>query len=143
MILAAAVVAGCQKKENPKSLSELICNEWKLTSPVEANIYLSFTTDGKFEEYQRLDNGKFELRRGTWTLSGNILSGKYNDDQAWSATYAAAMSDKFLTLTSQEEDGIEYQYVNCQIPDVVREAASVVVKSSLRILNSQPQYSWL
>lgn len=127
---ALAVITGCQKEETPKSLTERICGEWKLVAPVEAIVYLSFNSDNTFNEYQKLDNGVFELRNGTWELAGNVLTGQYNDGEEWSSAYIVKEENGILALTSQEEDGIEYTYESRQIPDIVRESATPVVKSS-------------
>ena len=82
-IAAALVFTGCEKeKEKEQSLSDLgrkLCGEWKLETPAETNVYLAFAADMTFEEYQRLDEGGYELRRGTWQLDQSLLSGKYND----------------------------------------------------------------
>lgn len=129
IVFALAILTGCQK-EAPKPLEERICGEWKLIGPVEAIVYISFNMDRTFNEYQKLDNAEFELRNGTWELSGNVLSGQYNDGKEWSSTYVAEEENRILTLTSQEEDGIKYTYESRRIPDVVRESATPVVKSS-------------
>ena len=133
-ILAIAIIAfvtGCEK-EKGQSLSDLgkkLCGDWKLETPAETNVYLAFAADMTFEEYQKLDDGNFELRRGTWNLAENLLSGKYNDGTEWSSTYTILIADKVLTMISGNEDAIEYQYVQKEIPQVVKENCEVVVKS--------------
>lgn len=128
--LTLTVLVGCQKEDSSKSLTEHLCGEWKHTSSIGANVYLIFNAGGTFEEYQKLDNGQFELRRGTWTLTDNIISGKYNDNEQWSSTYKVIVVDNSMTLTSQGEDGLEYHYSLCEVPDVVKENAIVIVKSN-------------
>ena len=133
-IALAAVIAftGCEKEKEQPSLSELstkLCGEWKLELPADVNVFLAFAADRTFEEYQKLDDGNFELRRGKWNLTDNILSGKYNDGESWSSTYTILIADKVLTMISGNEDAIEYQYVSKEIPEVVKENCEVVVKS--------------
>lgn len=128
MALAVAVLTGCDKENKPASLSDRLCSEWKLTVP-DAAVYVSFATDKTFEEYQRLNGESYELRRGQWTLSGNILSGKYNDGEDWAYAYQVTIDDKTLTLSAQEDKAIENVYVKCEIPDIIKETCNVVVKS--------------
>lgn len=130
VVLTLAAITSCQKNDGPKTLNDLLCNEWKLTSPMEANVYLAFAADGTFEEYQRLDNGHFELRRGSWSLAGNVISGRYNDNKEWSSSYTASVTGNTLLLVSKGDDGIEYQYKACQIPDIIRQTADIIVKSA-------------
>ena len=128
LALTVAVLTGCDKENKPASLSDRLCCEWKLTSP-DAAVYVSFGTDKTFEEYQRLNGESYELRRGQWTLSGNILSGKYNDGEDWAYAYQVTIDDKTLTLSAQEDRAIENVYVKCEIPDIIKETCNVVVKS--------------
>ena len=133
-IAAALVFTGCEKeKEKEQSLSDLgrkLCGEWKLETPAETNVYLAFFSNKTFEEYQRLDEGGYELRRGTWQLDRSLLSGKYNDGTDWSSTYSIMIADKVLTMISGNEDAIEYQYVQKEIPLVIKENCEVAVKSA-------------
>ena len=80
-IVALAALAGCDK-ENSKvpTLEQRILGEWRGSEiSVEAAIYISIKADGTFELYQKMASENFQLRRGTRTLEGDILSGKYND----------------------------------------------------------------
>ena len=133
-IAAVLVFTGCEKeKEKEQSLSDLgrkLCGEWKLETPAETNVYLAFAADMTFEEYQRLDEGGYELRRGTWQLDQSLLSGKYNDGTDWSSTYSIMIADKVMTMISGNEDAIEYSYMKTDIPDAIKENCEVVVKSA-------------
>ena len=133
-IAAVLVFTGCEKeKEKEQSLSDLgrkLCGEWKLETPAETNVYLAFAADMTFEEYQRLDEGGYELRRGTWQLDQSLLSGKYNDGTDWSSTYSIMIADKVMTMISGNEDAIEYSYMKTDIPDAIKENCEVVVKST-------------
>lgn len=126
--LAVAVLTGCDKENKPASLSDKLCSEWKLTSP-DAAVYVSFASNKTFEEYQRLSGEKYELRRGSWSLNGNILSGKYNDGENWAYSYQVSIIDNTLTLSAQGE--VENVFVKCEIPDVLKEACTVIVKSGV------------
>ena len=133
-IAIAAIVAftGCEKEKEQSlsTLGEQLCGEWKLETPTETNVYLAFFSNKTFEEYQRLDEGAYELRRGTWKLDENQISGKYNDGTDWSSTYSIMIADKVMTMISGNEDAIEYSYMKTDIPDAIKENCEVVVKST-------------
>lgn len=129
-IFALAAFAGCQKENSKEpTLEEKIQGEWRGSEiSVDAAIYLSIKADGTFELYQRLASEEFELRRGTWTLEGDILSGAYNDGEPWAASYKVS-ADSTLTLVSQAEGAETSVYIRCTIPVEVMRNCTVVVKS--------------
>ena len=92
-------------------------------------IYISFASDGTFELYQKLSSEGFELRRGKWTLDGNVLSGTYNDGEAWAAAYTVTVTGDVLTMVSQNEGAETGVYQKCEIPGYIKESSSVIVKS--------------
>lgn len=127
-ILALVALTGCKKED---TLADRLIGEWRGNSlTVEAGIYISFSGDGTFELYQKLETEGFELRRGTWSVSGDILSGVYNDGEAWAATYKAALEEDTLTLTSQNESAEINTYTKSEIPAYIKESSAVVVKST-------------
>ena len=127
LTIAALSLTGCKKTP---TLRELICREWRgVELSADAGIYINFISDGTFELYQKLEN-EFELRRGTWTLKGDILSGKYNDDEAWAADYTVSVEGNKLTMISRNEGAETSIYVQCAIPSVIKEGSTVVVKSA-------------
>ena len=133
LTIAALSLTGCNKAP---SLRELICREWRgVELSADAGIYINFMSDGTFELYQKLEN-KFELRRGTWTLKGDILSGKYNDDEAWAADYKVSANKNQLTMISLNEGNETSIYVRCSIPSIIKEGSTVVVKSAAAVCKS-------
>ena len=132
ILFALLVIPGCSKpdEEKPLTLEQKLCNEWRGSElSVDAAVYVSFLADGTFELYQKMEEG-FELRRGTWTLTGDVLSGKYNDNEAWAAKYKVSVTDNKLTMISQNEGAETSVYVQCTIPSVIKEGSTVVVKSA-------------
>ena len=116
-ILALTALVGCNK-ENQPGLAENICGEWRGSElSVEAGIYLSFTSDGTFELYQKLESDDFELKKGTWSLSGDILSGKYSDGEPWAASYKVTVNGDVMTLISQDGSSETNVYQKCDIPE--------------------------
>jgi len=127
-LAALLALSGCKKEP---SLSELVLGEWRGTGlSADAGVYLYFAPDGTFELYQKLDGETFELRRGTWSVEGNMISGIYNDRQPWATTYKVSVEGKELTLAAQNEGGETNIYYKTEIPGYIKESATVVVKSA-------------
>ena len=131
ILFALLVIPGCSKPdaEKPLTLEQKLCNEWRGSElSVDAAVYVSFLADGTFELYQKMEEG-FELRRGTWTLTGDVLSGKYNDNEDWAADYTVSVEGNKLTMISRNEGAETSIYVQCAIPSVIKEGSTVIVKS--------------
>lgn len=132
------LLVSCGEKENTGSGStestfeEKFCKEWHSCDLAmeNADIYINFSEDRTFELYQKIGEGTHRLYRGTWNLTGNILSGKYNDGEDWAASYEVTMSDKFMVMTSRNDAAEENIFEDCAIPDEVRNTCKVVVRSS-------------
>ena len=128
-LLALLTAAGCKPEDKPLTLEQKLCNEWRGSElSVDAAVYISFLADGTFELYQKMEEG-FELRRGTWTLTQNVLSGKYNDGESWAADYTISVDGSKLTMVSKNEGAEAGVYVQCTIPSVIKEGSTVIVKS--------------
>jgi hypothetical protein len=124
-------IIGC-KKDDPQSVPVSIEGQWELVSASlgtksadvggqTVSVYVEFTSDGKFSLYQRLGAGRHESYNGTWTLSENILSGKYSDGSAWACDYSVKIEDSKLTLSTLPDGSDIYTYSTCTIPDSVKE----------------------
>ena len=131
IMLALLTIAGCMKEEPVLTLSQKLCAEWRGSElSIDAAIYMKFASDGTFELYQKMSSEEFELRRGTWTLTGDILSGKYNDQEAWSTSYKISVENDRLTMVSQGEGAETNIYVKTEIPEYIKGSSTVVVKSA-------------
>lgn len=129
-LLALVAFIGCTPDEKPMTLEQKLCNEWRGSElSVDAAIYISFLADGTFDLYQKMGD-EFELRRGTWSLTGDVLSGKYNDSEAWAAQYKVSVDGNQLTMISQNEGTETSVYVQCDIPSAIKEGSTVIVKSA-------------
>ena len=116
-----------------KTLAEKIAGEWHcVVSDIDADIYLGLVSDNRFELYQKVGEGAYRLYRGTWKVDENkaILSGKYNDGNAWAASYSVSIDKDVLTLTSENEAKEKSTYKKVSIPAEVKENCVVVVKSA-------------
>ena len=132
MIFAAVLLmAGCEKKETPKTAEELICGQWHSTADTEIrDIYSEFTCVGKFVLYQQIGEGAYRLYRGTWSMEGSVISGMYNDGNPWAASYKVTFSGKSMTWKSNNEAGEISRYgLVDEIPQEVKENCIVVVKA--------------
>ena len=108
-----------------------IIGEWHSTSlSVDADIYLDFTEDKKFEMYQQIGEGAYRLYRGTWNVEEDILTGKYNDGENWAAAYTVVIEGNKMTLTSKNDAAETTRYEAKSIPEEVKAGCEVVVKSS-------------
>lgn len=109
---------------------EIICGEWHSTSlAVSGDIYLDFNDDKTFEMYQKIGDGAYRLYRGTWNLENDVLSGKYNDNESWAASYDVDVDGRNMTLTSKNDAAEVSKYSSCTIPEEVKTGCEVVVKS--------------
>ena len=128
-LLAVAIMAlvGCEKDAEHTCV---VCGQWRGEElSAEAGIYMNFLCNGTFDLYQKLDNGVFELRRGKWHLEAGVLSGTYNDGEAWATSYKTTVSDETLTLVAQSEGSETNRYKKCEIPAAIKDNCKVVVKS--------------
>lgn len=94
--------AGGKKEDNPVDIT----GEWEL-SKVETKsvkigdesvtVYVKFD-GGTFTLYQVLGKGRPRKYTGTYTLSDNLLSGKYSDGSNWGSSYTVSASGSTLNL---------------------------------------------
>ena len=146
-ILAALMVmtaTSCKKEEKGFDCKTTLIGEWHCTPEgIDAEIYAAFDDSGSFDLYQKVGEGRYRYYTGTWTCDGNTLSGIYSDGVAWGSSYTVDFTDKnnmtFTALNGSEE---VMAYTRESVPSEVKEGC-IEVKSSLCMLNSQPQYRWL
>ena len=132
-ISALMIMVSCGEKggKQPElTLEQKLCTEWHSTAmPLDgADIYLSFGEDNTFELYQKIVEGAYRLYRGTWSVEGNLLTGKYNDGEDWGASYNVTVKDDSMTLTSNNEAAQESTFDRCSIPEEVKDTPYVEVK---------------
>lgn len=121
VITAAITFCACEKE---KDYRNELPGAWELVS-VSGNyeqmpqVYLGIDGDGTFAIYQRIDeNSSYVRYDGSWTLTGNRLSGSYSDGTPWAADYTVEITDGMLTLTSGSEESI-YKSIS-SIPDNIQ-----------------------
>ena len=111
-----SIAYACEKKPVQPQGPDIV-GSWELTdiqytksAPIgdqKVEVTLTFQADGSFEMKQMLGQGRVSEYSGTWTLDGDVLSGKYSDDKAWGASYTVVTDDKTLTMTPVAEEAPE------------------------------------
>lgn len=135
IIIAALAVVSCGSKNKDTGKEELtleqkLYGEWHSTElTIDADIYISFMENGKFEMYQQIGKGAHRVFRGTWNLEEDLLTGKYNDGEDWAAAYSISIGNKTLTMTSVNDAAEVSKFTQAQIPAEVKDGSVVVVKS--------------
>lgn len=130
LAIAFVALAGCEKEPDSIKHTCMVCGQWRGDAlSAEVGIYIDFLCNGTFELYQKMDNETFELRRGKWNLEAGVLSGTYNDGEAWATSYDASVSGDILTLVAQSDGNETNRYKKCEIPTGVKENCEVIVKS--------------
>ena len=120
-VISAIVFCACEKE---KDYRNDLPGAWELVSVSgqygqTPQVYLDIVGDGKFVIFQRLDeNSSYVRYDGSWTLTGNRLSGNYTDGTPWAAAYTVEVTDGMLTLTSGSEESI-YKRIS-SIPDSIQ-----------------------
>lgn len=130
LIFAAALLAfgfaGCNKN-NPDDLAAKIVGQWELAGaefPTKSvtvgdevlTVYVDFQAGGVFTLYQQLGEGRFEVFDGSWSLAGDLLSGRYSDNSAWASDYQVSVEGDVLTMTVSPDGTDVYRYQRCTIP---------------------------
>ena len=126
LFLAAFTLFACKKTAEPVDL----VGEWQLASyetkavsigTEKVDIWLKFTSDGQFELYQKLGDGRYRPYKGTYTLTENILSGKYSTGAAWGTQYEVSRDATRLTLTDHPNGRETQVFTAASIPSTVLE----------------------
>lgn len=131
-ILAAAVLmlVGCggHNKENPVKALD-VTGEWVLTSittrsasigGTQVAVYINFTAEKTFELYQKIGEGRYTYFKGTYQLSGESLSGTYDNGKAWGSIYTVTVDGDQMTLTPSGGSETD-NYRKTSIPQSVKD----------------------
>lgn len=111
IVVSAVFVCSCgSKSEDDPQVGTRIVAEWHLTSVTGLSsvpeVYVDFVSDGSFELYQKIGDGRFRKYLGTYAVSGKKLSGKYSDGEDWGSEYEVSFEgDRMLmkALNGSEE----------------------------------------
>lgn len=133
-VAAAVLLISCGQNDKKKDGAD-ISGEWKLESiggvPASElskdsigglDVYLSFATDGTFETFQRLVDGKVYMKYdGTYSVVGVTATGSYSDGSLWDDSYSVRVEGgETLVMTA---GGYDCVYKKTGIPAEVRSQA--------------------
>lgn len=134
MALVVLAAAACKKDETPSDLD--ISGQWHLVSSdkidIEAegiDVYIDFRTGGDFDLYQKIGEGRYRLKYGSYTVTGTQVSGTYSGEIPWGSQYEAAVNGNTLVLTATNASGEVCTYEKESIPASVTSDA-VELRSS-------------
>lgn len=130
IIAAAAMLAGCGSgsgDDGSPKLAGQLAGEWHLASwngetPAEFDAYISFTANGSFEIWQRVERVGYQHFTGSYLLKGNTMTGQYSDLTPWGSAYEISFdaSANTLTMVSDSAVGETSVYFRTPIPQSVR-----------------------
>lgn len=132
-VVMLLVASSCEKTNTPNPPAaglENIYNEWKLAewggAESEFSVYIDFNEDGTFEIYQQVYDLSFSKFSGSFTISGDILSGVYTNGDMWKSDYKVSLDTegKVLTMVSQEDVPVTGIYNTTTIPEDVKAEGS-------------------
>lgn len=107
------------KAVSTDKLPELIVGSWQLVEyagqPAEFDVYIEFTADA-FDLYERIYGYEYLYNTGTYTLSGDKLTGVYANGDNWNNEYTIKIAEKPLRLRLIEANGAYAEYLAEEIP---------------------------
>lgn len=136
ILFAMIALVSCGGKnggDTPVDVPTDVKGDWELTSvqytksavigSETVSVYLRFT-EKEFEIYQIVGAGNPRKYNGTYTLTGNTLSGKYSDksNTPWASTYDVKVEGSTLTMVPAGKNETNV-YKKTSIPASVTEKA--------------------
>ena len=131
LLVAAAVLvfASCTKSE--EAAVKKIAGDWYYETTESATpiqVYVSLSKDMTFELYQKIGDGAFRRRVGTYTFDGTIIDGVYSDKTTWKEAKSVTVDGDVLVMVGVET-GESITYVRKLVPATVRYHYSDALKS--------------
>ena len=124
--LCALAFVGCGKeKDTPKvDNAAKVVGEWHCApEDMDVDVNVAFDAAGKFDEYQRLGEGRYRHYAGTWSVTKNELSGVYADGTEWGSSYTLSFDGDTMTLTANNESAEAMVYTKSVIPEEIKDEA--------------------
>ena len=131
LLVAAAVLvfASCTKSE--EAVVKKIAGDWyyeTTESGIPVQVYVSLSKDMSFELYQKVGEGAFRRRTGTYTFDGTIIDGVYSDKTTWKEAKSVTVDGDVLVMVGVET-GETISYIRKLVPATVRHHYSDALKS--------------
>lgn len=140
VMLFAMAFVGCDNDndtdmggETPTPIQTDIVGKWHLTSycgaTPEFDVYIEFTSKGKFNIYQQTWSFMYEHFSGTYTVEDGVLNGSYSDGSAWLASYKFEVANSKLTLKNKKNLRELSIYDACVIPEEIIQEATTTTRA--------------
>lgn len=96
-----------------------------------ADIYLSLENDGTFTLYQRYTTPYYQKLEGTFSYTGTLLSGTYDDGVAWSDSYNVSFNadNTMMTMVRSSDQNDVSIYEKSTVPDEI--LSGMIVRSAI------------
>ena len=122
--LFALAIVGCNKENTPVDYASLLAGEWHCAPEgMDVDVYVSFQSNGEFEHYQLVGEGRYRHYTGSWYVENDILGGTYSDGTEWGSSYLMKFEGDTMTLTATNESAELNVYTKTIIPEDVKESA--------------------
>jgi hypothetical protein len=129
--LLLVVTPGCKKESPSATNAAKLVGQWhciaeELNVAEDIDVYVEFMADKSFNLYQKVGQGRHRHYTGTWSVSGDVLSGVYADGSEWGSSYAMEFSGSTdMKLTAKNGSKEVMTYTRESIPAEVLEGSVV------------------
>lgn len=129
--LLLVVTPGCKKNGSEATTATKLVGQWhciaeELNVAEDIDVYVEFMADKSFNLYQKIGQGRHRHYTGTWSVSGDVLSGLYADGSEWGSSYAVEFSGMdAMKLTAKNGSKEVMTYTRETIPAEVLEGSVV------------------
>ena len=129
--LLLVVTPGCKKNGSEATTATKLVGQWhciaeELNVAEDIDVYVEFMADKSFNLYQKIGQGRHRHFTGTWSVSGDVLSGLYADGTEWGSSYAVEFSGMdAMKLTAKNGSKEVMTYTRETIPAEVLEGSVV------------------
>ena len=141
-LILTLVSVSCKKDKGPDIATGIVA-EWHLVGMTgyEASqlpsVYVEFKADKSFDMYQKVgDVQRYSRYTGTYTVTGNSMTGEYSDGIKWGGdkrngiTYKVSFDGAVLCLAADNGSGEVCRYEKASLPQGEKDAADMKTKSS-------------
>ena len=129
--LLLVVTPGCKKNGSEATTATKLVGQWhciaeELNVTEDIDVYVEFMADKSFNLYQKIGQGRHRHFTGTWSVSGDVLSGVYADGSEWGSSYAVEFSGMdAMKLTAKNGSEEVMTYTRETIPAEILEGSVV------------------
>lgn len=129
--LLLVATPGCKKNGSEATTATKLVGQWhciaeELNVAEDIDVYAEFMADKSFNLYQKIGQGRHRHFTGTWSVSGDVLSGLYADGSEWGSSYAVEFSGMdAMKLTAKNGSKEVMTYTRETIPAEILEGSVV------------------